>query len=252
MLTAFDYWDSARFVREQPAREIPYICFANGKNDSGIGWQQAWLFLQALIDTRRSFKFNWGQAGHGQRSVLPGPARSDRYIAIDIDRDKTLPAFTNCSLDDDPGNGDPNVGGPSGQINGYLLWQPNDAVDEPGRWEMTVYLILAASQDACTVDITPRRCRSFMPISGNVCQWSNIDIASSQQIESGTVTPDQYGLVTLQRLTVSKTKNRIVVTYDRVPGDVTGDGIVDIADILVVVLAFGSLEVARVMNPRPT
>ena len=47
--------------------------------------------------------------GHSQRAVLPGTL-SDHLIDIDIDLNKTLPAFTYCSLDENPGDGDPAVG----------------------------------------------------------------------------------------------------------------------------------------------
>jgi len=247
-LTAFEFWNSARFVLEHPELELPYLCFANGKNDSAIGWQQAWTFVQALIETRRAFKFNWGQSGHGQRAILPGESRSDRYIGIDIDKDKSLPAFTHCSLDDNMGNGDPNDGDPEGQINGYLLWQPEDSVDEPGRWEMTVYLISRAPQDSCTVDITPRRCRFFHPAPGTVCHWQNIDLTTQQPIASGSVTADQYRLVTIEQTVVTKGKNRIVITY--LVGDIDGDGQVGTIDLMLLADAFGTCEGDENYNPR--
>ena len=45
-----------------------------------------------------------------------------RELGIDVRLDRSLPAFTNCSLDGNPGNGDPKDGDAEGQCNLYLLW----------------------------------------------------------------------------------------------------------------------------------
>ena len=137
----------------------------------------------------------------------------DRYIGITIARNQSLPAFTNCSQDDNMGNGDPADGDPAGNINCYLLWQTSDIVDQVGRWEMTVYLIGASPDASCTVDLTPRRCQAFAPSPGTNCDWTNTDVTTSGQVGSGTVTTDADGLVTLTGITVSKNKNRIVITH---------------------------------------
>ncbi len=216
-MSAFDYWDSKRFIEEDPGREVPFVCTANGKNDGAIGWTQAWKFITALQQARQPHKFVWGQSGHSQRAILPGESASDRYIGITIARNRSVPAFTNCSQDDDMGDGDPLVGDDAGYINRYLLWQTSDIVDVEGTWAMTVHLIAASPLDACTVDITPRRCQYFAPAAATVCDWSNTDVASSNVIESSTAVVDAYGLVTLTGITVSKTKNRIEITHSITP-----------------------------------
>ena len=68
-----------------------------------IGWEQAAEFYRALQETRRPHIFVWGQSGHGQRARLP-ISLNDRHMPMDLRIDQSLPAFTNCSLDDDPGN----------------------------------------------------------------------------------------------------------------------------------------------------
>jgi hypothetical protein len=213
-MTAFDYWDTQQYILADPGQDMPFICTANGKNDSAIGWNQAWKTIKALQTARQPHKFVWGQAGHGQRSALPGEAMSDRYIGVTISKNQSVPAFTNCSLDDNMGNGDPADGDAAGGLNQYLLWQTSDVVDMAGWWEMTVYLINASPQASCTVDLTPRRCQGFIPGPSRDCTWTNTAVNTSTEIGSGSVTSDQYGLVTLTGITVSKGKNRIVITYD--------------------------------------
>jgi len=218
----FDYWDTEHFILADPAQDIPYLCCANGKNDSAIGWDQARRTVLALQQTRQPHKFVWGQSGHGQRSILPGESPSDHYIGVTISRGKTLPAFTNCSQDGDMGNGDPLNGDDTGHINQYLLWEPDSSREQVGRWEMTVYLIPGSPDTLATVDITPRRCRLFRPIPGMVCDWENRNAETSALIAAGTAPVDVYSLVTLPGITVNRkdiNRNRIVITHAAVaPG----------------------------------
>mgnify|MGYP001085340912 CR=1 FL=1 len=208
-VAAFDYWDSAQFILSDPGQEVPYLCFANGKNDSAIGWPQAYTFVNALITARQPFKFKWGQSGHGERSSLP--AGSDRYIGIVIKKNVTLPAFTNCSLDDNMGNGDPADGDLSGNLNAYSLWETDTTVDQADQWEATIYLRDTAPVGTCTVDLTPRRCQAFSTPQGTQINWTNTNVTTSQQVGSGTAVAEQWGLVTLTGITMSKDGNRIVI-----------------------------------------
>ena len=113
-----------------------------------------------MQETKRPHMFTWGQAGHSQRAVMP-KTHDQRIMPIDIRIDQSLPAFTKCSLDGNPGNGDPNDGDKEGAVNYYLYWETKDIVDEAVAWETTVGLIDKAPKDGCTVDLTPRRLQKF-------------------------------------------------------------------------------------------
>ena len=132
-------------------------------------------------------------------------------MPIDIRNDQSLPAFTRCSLDDIPGNGDPTNGDDAGQINAYLYWETEDLVDTESRWEITVGIIDKAPEEYCMVDITPRRCQQFKLNANEICTWENVDISSGEVIESGQVTADENGLITIPQIKVGKSKNRIVI-----------------------------------------
>jgi hypothetical protein len=206
----WDYYNDAKYLITQPKGEVGFLTFSNGKNDHEIGWQQAVEFVNALEKTRRPFLFIWGQHGHGQRTVMPKTG-SERDMPIDIATNKSLPAFTNCSLDDNPGNGDPKNGDPSGQINRWLYWETKDALDMPERWEMTVGLMNKAPKNTCRVDITPRRIQQFKPHPGQKVNWENRSLSGSL-IAHGETKVDQNGLITIQQTTVSTNKNRIIIT----------------------------------------
>ena len=231
--SVWDHFSDDWYLRKYPKREVGYLVFANGKNDHGIGWPQSLEFLRALQDTKRPHLFVWQMRGHGSSPSFPNPAGARRVggLPIDVRTDLSLPAFTQCDLDDDPGTGkalpepkpwkknprgkmltDRYDGDPEGQVNLYLYWDTKDIVDQPGRWEMTVGLTPAAPKDRCTVNITPRRCQKFHPAPGVKLQWTNTFLKDGKEVASGTVTVDKWGLVTLKGLSVGKGRNRIRIT----------------------------------------
>jgi hypothetical protein len=125
--------------------------------------------------------------------------------------DKSIPAFSNCSLNNNPGNGAAPDGDYYGQINGYLFWDYASVVDEKDKWEMTVYLIGSTPADDCLVDITPRRCKAFKPKPGDTFTFTNTSLRDTKEVKSGTLTADKWGLVTIKGANIFKTKNRIII-----------------------------------------
>ncbi len=213
-LKTFEYLDNAFLLRKDPGRDVPLICFANGKNDGAIGWPQAAEFARALQETRQPHIFTWGQSGHGERVYVPtasggGDGGPGLRGALDPRIDRSLPAFTRCSLDDNPGNGDPSDGDRKGQLNMYLRWDTGDIVDEQDRWEATVWLIDAAPRDACTADVTPRRLRKLRPRPGDAFRWSAASLGDGREIQSGAAEADPHGLLTLTGIRIAKEKTRI-------------------------------------------
>jgi hypothetical protein len=219
--------DYTHYVRTHPEKELPYLLItpATGAHNEEMGWPPFPRFFRALMDTKRAFVASWGRGSWNWR---PTPVlqvvQSGQLV---LRRDQSLPAFAHCSLDDNPGCGDIRDGDYMGQINGYLLWETDSLVDEPGRWEMTVWLDESAPRPVCTVDLTPRRCQKFKPPPGPKWQWSNVspvapeslpdlakvaksfEVKEDQVIQSGSVTADRYGLVTLKGLVIGKVKHRI-------------------------------------------
>lgn len=151
-------------------------------------------------------------------------------MPIDIRLDQSLPAFTNCSLDDDPGAGrkikepkkikvgkevkvDQYDGDPQGQVNRYLYWKTQDVIDTPRRWEITVALTPKAPKAQCTVDITPRRLQKFKLKPNDRIIWKNI--LENLAAQSGSVTVDKSGLATLKQVNVHKKGNRLILSRSK-------------------------------------
>ena len=211
----WDYFDDAWYLRNRPEKEIGLLIFSNGKNDRGIGWRQAVRFYEALQETKRPHVFVWGQGGHGQRARMPVTLR-ERVLPIDVRTDQSLPAFSRCSLDDDPGNGEPEDGDAEGQVNLYLYWQTEDIVDQPDRWAITVLLSPKAPRAECTVDVTPRRLQRFRLRPNRRYRWTNTPLTDHTVVQSGVITAGRFGLVTLPQVRVTRQGNRLqVVPADR-------------------------------------
>ena len=208
---AWEMYSVGGYVLKYPGRDVPFlICISGTGKDGGhtseFGWQDDPRGWRALLQARQPFAAAWS-------------GNSNHYAAFRefgrMQWEGTLPAFSNCSLDNNPGNGDPADGDYYGQINGWLLWEDQGQVDEPGRWEMSVYLAGECPRDGCTVDVTPRHCRRFKPKPGERFAWTNTT-ADGQRVASGEVMADQWGLVTIQSLAVTKARHRVVIEQNRV------------------------------------
>jgi hypothetical protein len=201
--------DTTRWILEDPSRELPFLALHTGwgAHFTEMGWPPFPRFVRAMIDTRQAFCMQSPALGHALKEGL-----------IEFRRDQSVPAFGNCSLDDNLGSGELGTGLAFGQVNGYLLWESATVVDEPGFYEITVMLSGgdahgrgAAPLDACTVDLTPRKCRKFKPAAGALCQWTNTRLVDGRVLQSGTIEVDRFGLATIRALTVTEQKHRITV-----------------------------------------
>ena len=238
---AFDYFSNVWHLDSHPNMSTPLVCFSNGKNDGQIGWPQALEFFQALQRARQPHVFYWGLGGHGQGFKFPGEKGKD----FDVRADRTLPAFTRCSLDDNTGTAkqvpdeeykkmkeeaaeykkqtgkeklvDKYDGDQAGQANGHLWWAAADdkITDQPDGWGMTLMLASTAPKDDCTVDVTPRRCQKFAAKPGQVFEWTNTQQPAagdeSKLVAKGQATADKNGIVTVEKVVVTKAGNRLEI-----------------------------------------
>ncbi len=226
-ISAWDYYDIAWYVRQHPKMELPFIYYTPNMHEGDFGRIDKPRFYRAMLDTRRAFLASWG-------------ARIDAGWIYQLKRSDPLAAFSNCSLDSDPGIG-MGDGDPDGQINGYLRFDPSTAVDSPDRWEMDVWLAGpdargrgGAPAEACTVDITPRRCRAFKPACGQKFKWTNTLLPARAPAppqkprkpkppeakpqapgppltQTGPADADEHGLVTAKKVIVTKGRHRIII-----------------------------------------
>jgi len=205
----WEYMDLPKWIRENPTVELPYwLCWpAYGAypnhtiGDFGfMPWPE---MLHAMASTKRAFAANWSTNG-------PGPLAPLRALVPRIRLHQSLPAFTNCSLDHSPGDGDHADAQKGGGMNIYQLWEPETLVDEPGRWEITLRLRDDCPYPECTTDLTPRRCQEFKPKPGETFAWTVS--AVGKELQRGVAAADRWGLVTLKGLRLRKAKCRVTIT----------------------------------------
>jgi hypothetical protein len=68
---------------------------------------------------------------------------------------------------------------------------------------MTVWLDQSAPLGECTVDLTPRRCQAFRAKPGQRFQWANTRLSDNRAVGAGSVSGDEWGLVTIKQLSVN-------------------------------------------------
>jgi len=200
--------DYSRFVLENPKQELPYFYIHTGwgAHFSEMGWPPFPRFARAMIDAKRAFTMYCGGG-----SPVGGAIADGRIV---IRRNQSLPAFGNCSLDDNLGEGDIRSGVAFGQVNGYLLWDTESIVDRSDRWEMTVILDDSAPLDECTVDLTPRRCQTFRPRPGERLRWTCTFLppaTDGRRLGGGSIAADKWGLATIPQLRMLKGTQRVVI-----------------------------------------
>jgi hypothetical protein len=204
----WDYMNMAKFVRENPNVELPYwVCWpaygaypAHTIGDFGfMPWPE---MLHSMASTKRAFAATWCSNGPGAvRGVLKEQVPKIRLH-------QSLPAFTNCSLDTSPGDGDHADAEKHGGINIHQRWDTDDLVDEADRWAVTLYL---SGADACTTDVTPRRCRKFRAKPGQAFAWTVTPAGGKEVTQSGTAAADRWGLVTAERVKLGQGKVRLSI-----------------------------------------
>lgn len=227
---AWDYFDDSDYLETHQEKSIPLVIFSGGMNDRNAGWEQALRLAITMQATRQPHIFRWDLDGELCRSRLPVSLSDGPPMKMNIRDNQSLPAFTNCSLDGDPGTGklldeptpEPEArpgarrlkqrlydGDPQGQFNQFLFWDTENIIDDDDKWEITVGLTPQAPKANCRVDITPRRVVNFKTPPGTRVEW--INLSGGRQIQSGIAVADDYGLITLPQLSVGKGGNMIAV-----------------------------------------
>lgn len=205
----WEYINIARFVRENPTVELSYwLCWpaygaypAHTVGDFGfMPWRET---IHAMHWTKRAFAAVWNSNG-------PGGIGDLRQFVLRVRRDQSLPALGHCSLDASPGDGDHADAEQSGGINLHQRWDPETIVDEPSRWEMTVYLQEACSAASATMTVTPRRCQRFKAEPGTKYAWTLTE--GGETLNKGTAVADPWGLVTAEGIELTKQPRRLGIT----------------------------------------
>ncbi|MCK5805132.1 MAG: hypothetical protein KAI66_20030, partial [Lentisphaeria bacterium] len=185
--------DAREFVLSHP-RDLPYLVIHNGRKDTSIPWHNNPGLYRALQSMRQGCAVAWNEGIHPTaRTLLPDDFTKRMSLGnlLRFSLDKSFLAFSNCSRDEDPGNGDSTDGDGVGFMNRGLDWgEPGESA---ARYEVLVTYGLDAAHLPLTVDVTPRRRQAFKMVPGAVCTAVNLD-GTGREIQRVRLTADPHGL----------------------------------------------------------
>jgi hypothetical protein len=136
-------------------------------------------------------EFSWG----GARYVpVSNTGTYPNVIRLDIRRNKACLAFTS------PQGLKLVTEGKMGDFNRHFRWR--DLVDEPGRFEATLFL---SGRGDSVADVAPRRLQKFKVAKGRAYAWQN-------GAQSGEATIGDDGLLVLMGVKFAPEGSRLVIT----------------------------------------
>lgn len=230
LLSAYTILDGRKLLQIDEDVALPLIFDVHGKKDKTVAWSP---FIISWYDSLQANHvggvFSWDQRDHtgNGKNFLPDETLPDFFR---YQTSKSYPAFSNCSINQNPGNGSPNNGDPYGAINGYLDWDDNitdntcDYSINVGVKDFYVGGVLDPEQfNTCKTDITFRRLQNFHPNMGATIKWKNYD-ASNTKIQNGSLVYNGQP-ITLKGIIVNKSGNKIQLTITNCgkTGDASAD-----------------------------
>lgn len=201
----WDWMDHHAQVRRRSGDEFAFIMLDFGKADSVIDWQtQGHPTYAAFTDARLAYT-SIANAGIGHTWLGFGsangnlyPLESGRWI---YPRNLSFPGLHNAS---GSGRVNPPVSGDDfyqtdleWSTPQFSFGQP--ITDQSNRYEVTLRSVSVAQ----SVDVTPRKTRSFRPSAGTACSWLARRVSDNQITGSGSVNAGASRLVTIPQVPVA-------------------------------------------------
>ncbi len=195
---------------------IPPILAFNGKLDNVVGWAEKIGFYQAMNAHRQGGYFFFDQRYHNSTNSYWVGMENPGYL-YRFRTNRSFPALSNCSADQDPGNGLPESGDSVGVINALVEWDTT-LIDEPTRWQTTLSLRELSMRDGIVTapsvlaaDVTPRRLQRFGVDPGVLYSYRVERALDGYVLQSGEVVGDSLGLVTIPGVVIEREGVRLTI-----------------------------------------
>ncbi|MHB1000371.1 MAG: prolyl oligopeptidase family serine peptidase [Armatimonadota bacterium] len=201
-------WDRLNMTAyvADPKNDIPFVKTLNSRVDPAMPWQQIPPFVKAMNDARRGFVSGWGVGMHNL-AFEHRPVLTRKFDPFRIVKNESYPAFSNTSINDDPGNGGKENGTLTGQMGGGFDWQI--LADEKNKWSAKISNITDPKVDV-TADITPRRLQKLKVVDNKKYFYTNTD-SQGNLLQSGYIEPDDLKLLILNKITITPEGNTVTV-----------------------------------------
>jgi len=197
----------------------PLVFDLSASNDT---WSEDEGILQNIaLDARLPLVVGWGPFGHtGSYSPVakyPGCAALLALPWMEIRKNEAYPVFTRASTDErPPWSNPPGKTDESGQINGYFRWKC--ATDMKSEVVMRLWLehpkpakAGAIAPDESVADVSLRRLQQFKVSCDHSYEWQLI--RGKTPVASGTITPDEAGLLTIPRVIITADPTELRVKH---------------------------------------
>ena len=188
-LGGFSCLDGASCLKRHS--EFPFLVTTHGRNDGPTPWSKNPEFFQALNRHRVGFITWWDDGRHATAGKNAPKDVKDKWTIdylLTFSKNKSFPAFSNCSDNKKPGNGDPKDGDIIGWMNRGFKW--SDIVDSKRDYAISVQMTHPDVKYPVTTDMTLRYTQKFKPKPGQTVQVV-IDKEKSKDVvvdKSGNVT----------------------------------------------------------------
>jgi len=175
-----------------------------GRSDQAVYWIRKPAFIKAAQDKKQQLLVGWDNGTHPTAMRKPHEGFPNwfdfSWYINHYALNKSFPVFTHCSLDDDPGNGQTNVGDTTGYINHGVDWKIID--DSRSKYKIEVNIKHQHVTYPAYVDITPRRYQQFAKKAKSPVYAYNIN-ADGEVIEKKQLMPDKDGLITYNKFSIT-------------------------------------------------
>jgi pimeloyl-ACP methyl ester carboxylesterase len=217
----YERLNAGTMAKRMAAIDLPPLMMFNGKQDVVVGWAEKIHSYSDYDSAKQLAVFFFDQRGHGGSGGAQAwaPAQDADGWLYQFRRNLSFPAFSECSANDDPGDGHMESGDSIGTLNGHLAF--NSIVDADSLWQVTVTRRdlpsmwgTVTAPESISVDVTPRRLQSFDISPSQTFLWSNARVSDNVIVQTGMAVPDSNNLLTVTQFLVIGTGNRLTIMHD--------------------------------------
>jgi len=181
-----------------PAREWPILRTLNGRNDETVGWTSAVGLFAGLARIGRPAVHYFDERTHNPNGYWKGLEHQLLKRTCQTRRDRPSLRFTDCTLDDDPGQGARTEGDTVGTINGYVDYDPLTASASAEALDFDVFLRAQGALDDAPrtrawAALGPWRTGPFAPQPGEAVLYTLR--AGGVLVDEHLLFADEYGRV---------------------------------------------------------
>jgi hypothetical protein len=221
----YDYLNISYWIENNLDKDYPYMQLYHGKADSTISWELNYIvdFLQKMDNLKYPKTHYWDNSTHNSfnRSLFPEiiPSRSyvsnitnDGFNILNFWLNQSYPAFSNSSINDNPGNGTKTEGDLTGGYNRFLWYNRSSIIDNSTTYKIDLYLLSESTtvSNSTNVSVTPVRIQNFPNTA--LGDYSYTYMEGSTLLSSGTVEADSYGRITVDDIEVTGDMRTLTLT----------------------------------------